>query len=99
MMQNSYNITDQEVAYIANLHKNVKELHIYELISLRTTSYLLDTRSVVIATTQWKICSCGENMETTTHYLLQCSNYLNERMTLLTNLQNVEENILDRNYS
>ena len=73
MMQNSYNITDQEVAYIANLHKNVKELHIYELISLRTTSYLLDTRSVVIATTQWKICSCGENMETTTHYLLQCN--------------------------
>ena len=45
------------------------------------------------------ICSCGENIETTTHYLLHCSNYLNERMTLLTNLQNVEENILDRNYS
>ena len=45
------------------------------------------------------ICSCGENIETTTHYLLHCSNYLNERMTLLTNLQNVEENILDKNYS
>ena len=45
------------------------------------------------------ICSCGENIETTTHYLLHCSNYLNERMTLLTNLQNVEENILDRNNS
>ena len=27
------------------------------------------------------------------------SNYLNERMTLLTNFLNVEENILDRNYS
>ena len=37
-------------------------------------------------------------IETTTHYL-HCFNYLNERMTLLTNLQNVEENILDRNYS
>ena len=46
-----------------------------------------------------RICSCGENIETNTHYLLHCSNYLNERMTLLTNLQNVEENILDRNYS
>ena len=45
------------------------------------------------------ICNCGENIETTTHYLLHCSNYLNERMTLLTNLQNVEENILDRNNS
>ena len=45
------------------------------------------------------ICSCAENIETTTHYLLHCSNYLNERMTLLTNLQNIEENILDRNDS
>ena len=49
MMQSSYNITDQEVAYIANLHKNVKELHIYELISLRTTSYLLDSCSVYMS--------------------------------------------------
>ena len=38
---------------------------------------------------------CGENIQTTTHYLLHCPNYLNERMTLLNNLQNVEENILD----
>ena len=45
------------------------------------------------------ICSCGENIETATHYLLHCSSYLNERMTLLTNLQNVEEDILDRNNS
>ena len=43
------------------------------------------------------ICSYGENIETTTHYLLHCPNYLNERMTLLNRLQNVEENILDRN--
>ena len=45
------------------------------------------------------ICSCGENTETTVHYLLPCSSYLNERMTLLTNVQNIEENILDRNCS
>ena len=45
------------------------------------------------------ICSCGENIETTTHYLLHCSNYLNERMTLLANLQNIEENIFDRHNS
>ena len=45
------------------------------------------------------ICSCGENIETTTHYLLHCPNYLNERMTLWNNLQNIDENILDRNYS
>ena len=45
------------------------------------------------------ICSCGENIETTIHNPLHCPNYLNKRMTLLNNLQNVEENILDRNYS
>ena len=45
------------------------------------------------------ICSCGENTETTTHYLLHSYNYLNERMTLLTNLKNVKEKILERNYS
>ena len=33
------------------------------------------------------ICSCGENIKTTTHYLLHCPNYLNERMTLWNNLQ------------
>ena len=45
------------------------------------------------------IWSCWESIENTTLYLLHCSNYVNERMKLLTNLQNVEENILDRNYS
>ena len=45
------------------------------------------------------ICSCEENIETTTHYLFHYPNYLNERMTLWNNLQNIDENILDRNYS
>ena len=44
-------------------------------------------------------CKCGENIESTTHDLLHRSKYLNETMTLLTNLQNVEENILYRTYS
>ena len=43
--------------------------------------------------------SCGENIETINQYLLHCPNSLNVRMTLLNNFQNVEENILDRNYS
>ena len=45
-----------------------------------------------------QICSCGENIEITL-YLLHCRSYLNGLITLLNNLQNVEENILDRNYS
>ena len=38
------------------------------------------------------IFSYGENIETTTHYLLRCCNHLNGRMTLLNDLQNFEEN-------
>ena len=44
------------------------------------------------------ICSCEENIETTNHYLLHFPNYLNEKMTLWNNLQ-IEEHVLDRNYS
>ena len=44
------------------------------------------------------ICSCRENIETATQYLLYCSNYLNGRMAPLSNIQNVEENCLDRKY-
>ena len=40
------------------------------------------------------ICNCWENIETTTHYLFHCPNCLNERMSLLSNLQNLVENIL-----
>ena len=32
------------------------------------------------------ICSCGDDIETTVHYLLHCSNYVDERRTLLDNL-------------
>ena len=35
------------------------------------------------------ICSCGKNIETTTQYLLHCSNYLNEIVTLMANLQSI----------
>ena len=45
------------------------------------------------------ICSCEENIKTTTHYLFHCPNYLNERMSLWNNLQNIDKNILDRSYS
>ena len=36
------------------------------------------------------ICSCGDDIETTTHYLLHFPNYLDER-TLLDNLQSIEK--------
>ena len=42
-------------------------------------------------------CSCGDDIETTIHYLLHCPNYLDKRGTLLDNLQNIGENIYDEN--
>ena len=45
------------------------------------------------------ICSCGDDIETTWHYLLHCPNYLDERRTLLGNLQCIGENIYDKNDS
>ena len=43
------------------------------------------------------ICSCGDDIETTIHYLLHCPNYLDERRTLLDNLQSIGENIHEKN--
>ena len=43
------------------------------------------------------ICSCGDGIETTIHNLLHCPNYLDERRTLLGNLQNIEEKTQDKN--
>ena len=45
------------------------------------------------------ICSCGDDIETTIHYLLHCPNYLDERKTLLDNPQSIGENIHDKNDS
>ena len=45
------------------------------------------------------ICSCGDGIETTIHCLLHCPNYLDERRTLLDNLQSIGENINDKNDS
>ena len=38
------------------------------------------------------ICNCGDDIKTTIHYLLHCPDYLDERRTVLDNLQSVGEN-------
>ena len=43
------------------------------------------------------VCSCGQNIETLTHFLLYCSNYSNERLTLLNIIGNIDSNILTKN--
>ena len=41
------------------------------------------------------ICSCGRDTETTSHFLLHCPNYVNERMILLNTIRAIDSSILD----
>ena len=41
--------------------------------------------------------SCGNEFETTVHYLLHCPNYLHQRRTLLDNVKSVLPYILEQN--
>ena len=43
------------------------------------------------------ICSCGEDIETTSHYLLHCPDYLEERKILLNTISCIVPNIFDPN--
>ena len=42
-------------------------------------------------------CSCDQNIETLTHFLLHCSNYSNERLTFLNIIRNIDSKILSKN--
>ena len=41
------------------------------------------------------ICNCGEDIETSCHYLLHCSLYTNERLALLNIIQGIDKSILE----
>ena len=43
------------------------------------------------------VCSCGQNIEKSTHFLLHCYNYSNERLTFLSIIRNIDRNILKKN--
>ena len=43
------------------------------------------------------ICSCSQNIETSTYFLLYCSNYSNKRLNFLNIIRNIESNILSKN--
>ena len=45
------------------------------------------------------ICNCGTDVETTTHYLLHCPLFSDERLILINNIQNIDSNILNLNDS
>ena len=44
-----------------------------------------------------QVCSCGQDIETSTHFRLHCSNYSNERLTFLNIMRNTDRKILDKN--
>ena len=43
------------------------------------------------------ICNCGEDIETTSHYLLHCPDYLEEKKNLLNTISRVVPNNFDFN--
>ena len=43
------------------------------------------------------ICSCGNDIEMSAHYLLQCPNFSNERPLFLNIIGSIDKNILKRN--
>ena len=45
------------------------------------------------------ICNCGTNVETTTHYFLHWLFFSDERLFLINRIQNIDNNILNLNYS
>ena len=40
-------------------------------------------------------CSCGLDIESTAHFLLHCPTYITERRTLLSTIENIDNNLLD----
>ena len=42
-------------------------------------------------------CSCCQDIEVSTHFLLHCSNYSNERLTFVNTIRIIDKNILDKN--
>ena len=45
------------------------------------------------------ICNCGTDVETTTHCLLHCPLFSDERLILINNIRNIDNNILNLNDS
>ena len=43
------------------------------------------------------ICSSDQNVETSTHFLLHCSNFSNKRLTFLNIIRKIDSNILSKN--
>ena len=45
------------------------------------------------------LCNCGQHIETTIDFFLHCSNYSNQRKTLLEKINNIKLYLLNKNDS
>ena len=43
------------------------------------------------------VCSCGQDIETSPHFFLRCSNYSNERLPFLNIIRYIDRKILNKN--
>ena len=44
-----------------------------------------------------EICMCGKDIESTNHFLLQYSLFLNERQVLMNKIRNIDSSLIDQN--
>ena len=44
-----------------------------------------------------EICMCGKDIESTNHFLLQCSLFLNERQVLMKKIRDIDSSLIDQN--
>ena len=44
-----------------------------------------------------EICMCGKDIESTNHFLLQCSLFLNERHVLMNKIRDIDSSLIDQN--
>ena len=44
-----------------------------------------------------EICMCGKDIESTNHFLLQCSLFLNERQVLMNKIRDIGSSLIDQN--
>ena len=56
-----------------------------------------DKTNSIFLRLNFPICNCGNAIESTKHYLLHCSNFKNERQSLLQNVRIFNPNLLSMN--
>ena len=44
-----------------------------------------------------EICMCGKDIESTNHFLFQCSLFLNEKQVLMNKIRDVDSSLIDQN--